>query len=138
MESTRLDLFAKHLAKGSSRRSLLRAGAGETCLAPNQACNFDVECCHGLCRLGACRCPNGTRKCGSTCAPADRDCGCLVAGQRRCNGTCVDTRTDRQNCGACGNVCLPGKVCSGGKCCPKGTINCNGSCVLKSKCLPVT
>ena len=153
MNSKHFDLLAKRMVKSSSRRSFLRAltgvalgaavvpratSAGEICLAPGRYCNADSECCHQRCRNGACRCPVGQQKCGSTCAPADRDCGCLAAGQRRCNGSCINKLTDRQNCGTCGNVCRPGKICSLGKCCPKGTINCNGVCKLKSACPPVT
>ncbi|HZU82699.1 MAG TPA: hypothetical protein VE987_07275 [Polyangiaceae bacterium] len=35
-----------------------------------------------------------------------------------CSGTCVDTRTDQNNCGSCGNVCTG--VCNNGACCPAG------------------
>ena len=37
-------------------------------------------------------------------------------GLSACNNTCVDTRTDTTNCGACGNVCGAGLVCSRGQC----------------------
>lgn len=36
-----------------------------------------------------------------------------------CNGMCVDTMTDGQNCGMCGNVCGPDDKCRGGQCGPK-------------------
>ena len=152
MERTRFDTLAVALGTGLSRRTVIRALAGAaagavmvpgavrgagTCTppGPRNFCNADSECCStALCRNGACTCPAGTRPCGATCAPADRDCGCLAAGQRRCGGRCVDRLRDPQNCGACGNVCRPGQTCSQGKCCPKGTVNCNGSCRLKRNC----
>ncbi|MFN8593151.1 MAG: hypothetical protein U0031_16975 [Thermomicrobiales bacterium] len=44
-----------------------------------------------------------------------------AAGQRLCNGTCVDTCCDNNNCGACGNVCTGGLTCFEGVCdCPSG------------------
>jgi hypothetical protein len=33
-----------------------------------------------------------------------------------CGGNCVDTQTDPNNCGSCGNVCSPGRTCSSGTC----------------------
>ena len=149
METTRFDSLAVTLGKGLSRRAMLRVLAGAAVAAvpvraaaatctppgPRNFCNADSECCStALCRNGACTCQAGTRPCGATCAPADRDCGCPAAGQRRCNGRCVDRLRDPQNCGACGNACRPSQTCSRGKCCPKGTVNCNGSCRLPRNC----
>jgi hypothetical protein len=38
-----------------------------------------------------------------------------------CNGTCVATCCDNNNCGACGNVCTGGLTCFEGVCdCPSG------------------
>lgn len=59
------------------------------------------------------------------------------AGQIRCNGTCVDTKTDPNNCGGCGSACMGANmVCGNGMCstmCPMGTTQCGKSCVdLKS------
>ena len=44
--------------------------------------------------------------CGGGCPSPSADCG----------GFCVDTSTDRQNCGSCGHLCLPTEVCSSGSC----------------------
>ncbi len=52
-------------------------------------------------------------------------------GQTACAGVCVDTKSDGQNCGACGTTC-GAKVCSAGMCsdtCPSGTTKCGASCV---------
>ncbi|MBX3273433.1 MAG: hypothetical protein KF729_24430 [Sandaracinaceae bacterium] len=37
-------------------------------------------------------------------------------GQTRCGDACVNTITDRMNCGGCGNVCAEGQSCLGGMC----------------------
>jgi microsomal dipeptidase-like Zn-dependent dipeptidase len=53
--------------------------------------------------------------------------GTCSPGLTQCNGTCVNSRTDRNNCGACGNAC-DGR-CVDGKCvtgCPPGTTACCG------------
>ena len=49
-----------------------------------------------------------------------------------CLGACTDVGSDRQNCGACGNLCGEGLVCSNGKCdkqCPGDQRLCAGACV---------
>ncbi len=54
------------------------------------------------------------------------------AGQRDCQGACVDLTTSAASCGSCGNACAAGEVCSLGQCSPScggGTSNCGGSCV---------
>ncbi len=33
-----------------------------------------------------------------------------------CGTNCVDTRSDRENCGSCASRCAPGEACSGGTC----------------------
>jgi Stigma-specific protein, Stig1 len=53
-----------------------------------------------------------------TCAAPEQDCG----------GGCVDTMTDTEHCGACGNRCLAGQRCAIGACaasrCPLGQRDC--------------
>ena len=45
-----------------------------------------------------------------------------------CAGVCVDTRTDSNNCGSCGNVCLGSDTCQNGVCtgggCPEQWHSC--------------
>ncbi|MDD5143764.1 Stigma-specific protein, Stig1 [Methanoregula sp.] len=38
------------------------------------------------------------------------------SGQTLCDGSCVDTQSDRQHCGKCGNVCNESEPCSEGTC----------------------
>ncbi|MDB4988485.1 MAG: Tryptophan synthase alpha chain, partial [Myxococcaceae bacterium] len=61
----------------------------------------------------------------------DPTCVCDL-GQTNCNQFCVDTSTDHDNCGACGNVCMADEYCSGGTCalvCTPPLILCNALCV---------
>lgn len=37
-------------------------------------------------------------------------------GLELCGSTCVNTGSDAENCGSCGNACTGGQVCSGGQC----------------------
>ncbi|WP_437290010.1 MXAN_6577-like cysteine-rich protein [Sorangium sp. So ce406] len=51
---------------------------------------------------------------------------------KRCDGACVDTRTDPDHCGRCGQACDPGRACAGGRCqpiCREGFTECAGACV---------
>jgi len=52
--------------------------------------------------------------------------------QKLCNTSCVDLKTNPDNCGACDNACANGEVCSEGQCklsCASGTTQCDASCV---------
>jgi hypothetical protein len=49
-----------------------------------------------------------------------------------CNGVCVVTKRDFENCGACGHACKAGEVCVQGGCalqCGGGATKCSGACV---------
>jgi hypothetical protein len=61
-------------------------------------------------------------------------------GTVKCGNACVNTATDRQNCGACGKRCGGGETCVKGACtrsnpnpdpdpCPDGQQSCGGQCV---------
>ena len=39
-------------------------------------------------------------------------------GTSDCNGACVDTQTDTNNCGECGTACTGTEVCNAGVCAP--------------------
>jgi len=49
----------------------------------------------------------------TTSTPGTPSCS---SGQTRCDGSCIDTQSNLQHCGACGNVCNTSEPCSGGKC----------------------
>jgi hypothetical protein len=74
------------------------------------------------------------------CVPACKACehrswsgGCVSdckTNESCCNGTCIDTQSNLDNCGFCGNKCTGGQTCQGGICsCPTGLILCNHICV---------
>lgn len=68
----------------------------------------------------------------NTLAVANATGNVCSAGQTLCNGTCVDTSIDSQNCGKCGNICPPETSCINGACsspCLPGQTSCNGTCV---------
>ena len=122
-------------------------------------CNLRNACqpgrlnCTGNPNLGCETAVTSTRLCGScvtgcseptpvcapmTGAPTGYGCssGCLAPLTARCNGVCVNTDTDRNHCGACGNVCPTTSVANGttscvmGACalaCNAGYGNCDGN-----------
>jgi hypothetical protein len=58
-------------------------------------------------------------------------CACPIY-QSFCNGQCIPTSNDANNCGGCGVQCTGALACSGGKCeatCEPGLVVCNNACV---------
>ncbi|MBW2455149.1 MAG: choice-of-anchor L domain-containing protein [Deltaproteobacteria bacterium] len=58
--------------------------------------------------------------------------GDVCPGATLCNGVCVNTDYDPNNCGDCDVVCDPGQVCSQGACgmnCGGGTTQCGDLCI---------
>ena len=155
MDGGRFDGAAKALARGVSRRAVLRGllgGVVATAAAralpsaactppgPRNFCNADSECCGtSRCLLGACTCPTGTKACGDRCIAQADTCGpsYCPAGFAACGTRCVDSSRDRANCGGCGRSCAVGQSCSNGRCCPKGRVFCDGRCKPANQCVPV-
>lgn len=77
----------------------------------------------------------------SDAAPSDAEGGGDAGGgdgcniyQSLCNGQCIPTNTDPDNCGGCGVTCAADEVCSGGACvasdrCMSGLTPCDRQCV---------
>ena len=105
---------------------------GNVCCPSGFVCNDEST--------GNCSCPEGTEYCNATCvtcAPGQiidmGTCACVdnpcPQGGELCGATCVDTVNDRNNCGACGNVCATGIPCIAGNCiCPPGYSACPTGC----------
>ena len=156
MDGTRFDTAAKALARGVSRRSVLRgmlggilgvtiarAPVGAACTAPGPLayCNSDADCCDvSVCLLGICQCPTGKKACGERCIDTALTCGPTYcpAGYKTCGTTCIDTTRDRNNCGGCGRVCPALQNCTNSHCCPKGYVFCNGTCKISTQCTLIT
>jgi hypothetical protein len=104
-------------------------------------CGFCFATCPKLeqvCTNGVCGCPGGQTDCNGNCvdtttspnhcgtcnhgcAPTTEMCtagSCICApGLTRCpSGACVNLKTDRLNCNACGTACNGNKTCSNGSC----------------------
>ena len=92
-------------------------------------CKFDQQCQAHHC-VNKCQSPNTHfdltfNACIPNCTgdlknlPPNGNCGCpaLPGGISTQSGDkCVDTNTNKDNCGSCGNVCSSGQTCSGGTC----------------------
>jgi hypothetical protein len=72
---------------------------------------------------------------GVLCGPGGQ-CGCPPY-EQFCNGACVVTNLDPQNCGACGRACPAGQACSSGVCSANCTTTPNGGDQQILKCGPL-
>ena len=75
-----------------------------------------------VCRGGSCQDAGGGGGGNPViCSGGTTDCG---------NGRCVDTASDPNHCGSCGQQCANAEVCNVGKCtCRPGLTDCGGNCV---------
>jgi hypothetical protein len=93
------------------------------------------------CTDGACDCPNPgntPQNCQCTecdtneiCAPANgKLCQACEPYETRCGNLCREIKTDRFNCGACGNACADDQICENSACkaCPAGRTRCDNAC----------
>ena len=128
-------------------------GACVQCVADTD-CASTSYCSGGSC-LAGCRtnsdcsgqqCDRASHKCvacvddtacgfGQVCSLSTETCvaGCnpqhpCAAGQGCCAGQCLNTQSDANNCGACGNTCASGSGCCGAVCVPLTTITNCGMC----------
>jgi hypothetical protein len=95
------------------------------------ACCDDSSVCSGACfnlqkdanHCGACgtSCTASEICAGGACTacPGSQTCvagACTTCEATLCSNLCVETHTDRNNCGACGNTCATGECCHDGAC----------------------
>lgn len=85
----------------------------DNCRRSTGGCRSDMDC---PATLPSCNIETGT--CES------RTSGC-PAGYTSCGTSCVDTNTDRANCGGCGRSCAATETCSGGVCTSGTTPSCD-------------
>jgi hypothetical protein len=109
---------------------------GQTCVGGRCACSdpgnivCDGQCIDGLGNRNNCgkcgnQCPAGQDCIGGSCQPPCGPCEervnnvCVPKdGLTNCNGACVNTQTDPNNCGGCGTVCDHSGSCQNGACTP--------------------
>jgi hypothetical protein len=125
MDGARFDRLSRLLAGQDDRRGVVRklaaavagisaagalqadeaAAAATACRKGRQTCSRNAQCCSGTCQLGT----------GFSLRDRNR-CAC-EGGKTLCGPACVDTDTDRKNCGECGRRCPNGVPCIDGNCC---------------------
>lgn len=124
---------------------------GDPCAAPSDQCCFPARwdatdpitwrcidkawaavCDQRVC--GSSHCRRGESLCLHfvDCDPPPVDLASTCGMDTECNGTCIDTKRDTSNCGACGKVCQPPAnmlpTCSVGHCsgiCAPGFADCD-------------
>jgi hypothetical protein len=138
MDGSRFDDLTRFMAERPSRRTVVKAMVGAMagslasvgtalgtprCKRVNQACQTTADCCPGPTANGNVYCKQ-VKKSTKVCAT------CPPEAPTACNGGCISTASDNNNCGSCGNVCHGGASCANGVCrCPAGQHLCaDGSC----------
>jgi hypothetical protein len=92
-----------------------------TCTGSNPVVCTASDACHvaGMCDQASGTCSNpvsGPVSCGTNKVCQSGSCVCSGS-TTACGNACLDTTSDKSNCGACGKSCGPGS-CSGSKCQP--------------------
>ena len=98
----------------------MKCSNGQVC--NNGSCSSSCPSGSMMCSDNACSSNSDPAHCGTSCTAcgtgascSNGSCGCSVSGQQLCNGTCIDTTSNSNNCGSCGHACSGGS-CSNGVC----------------------
>ena len=114
MIGSQLDTFARQLARSMRRRPAIGVLAGLlsfglarpqpalACKKVGKKCDKNKDCCDGARCKGDAKDKKGKCRCKS--------------GYKECNKRCYDLDKDPQNCGSCGNACVPPDACCDGQC----------------------
>jgi hypothetical protein len=91
------------------------------CGACGKACAQGQQCVNGQCMAqngcGQCNLPNATSKCvNNVCMIAQCNAGYADCNQLYADGCEVNINSDKNNCGACGQVCGANKTCTNALC----------------------
>jgi hypothetical protein len=115
---------------------------GATCVQGSCQCPSGQSNCNNVCvdtktdvancgKCGAaCGGDGGTIMGGGAWACVNGSCAIMCPQPKvECSGACVDTKTDNDNCGMCGNACVAmTEQCVEGQCCKIGQVVCGGMC----------
>jgi hypothetical protein len=105
---------ASSCSSGSCQVSTCNAGFGNCDANAANGCETNLTNNTSHCNACGAACPaNFACQAGRCVCDANSDC---ASGQNCCGGSCIDIRSDRNNCGACGNVCASGQTCCSGTC----------------------
>jgi len=122
MDGQQFDALSRLFAATTNRRRTLRGlavialGGGATLATATGG-----DAANRTCRLAGQKCVKDNQCCSQDCdtartTPRARRNRCTCGDLATCKGVCVDTQTDRNNCGGCGNVCDADWECTGGQC----------------------
>ena len=112
---------------------------GPVCTGVQQCCPYtgctNIDTDPDNCGYCGNVCPTNDSCIGAVCTPSTSCNGGPVCtgGEQCCPSGCTNVNTDPDNCGSCGNACVPGGACAGGAC-----QTCNGGplCAGVDQCCP--
>ena len=133
MDGKRFDEMTRLFGRGTTRRSVVAAALGLAAIAADGGV---ASARRSTCRQFGTGCTRGAQCCSGNCNTSRQSprhlrnrCACAV-GEARCNGACVDTTSNVDNCGGCGEVCNSLEICASGACvCDSGLTACDGVCI---------
>lgn len=124
MDQTRFDGLTRMMATGSTRRQVCHGLTGGTVAV--LLSHFGIEeAAAGCVKPGqqGCDGPRHRQCCdGATCKGGTntKQGRCVCKGRlKQCGSTCVNAKTDENNCGSCKKKCAAGHACKRGKCTSK-------------------